>query len=356
MEEIKRLRAEIDRIDDTILELLNKRARLVIDIGRLKAENKREFYAPEREREIYERLINKNKGPFPNSALRSILREIMSASLSLEEPLKVAYLGPKATFTHLACMQHFGLSANFIPKKDITDVFTDVERDKAEYGVVPIENSTEGVITHTLDMFLDSELKISAEILLEISLALLSKTGRLEGINKIYSHPHAIAQCKGWLAKNLPDCPVFDTASTASAAQMVLDDPNAAAIASEVAANLYDLQIVERRIEDNPNNFTRFLVIGKRGHEKTGDDKTSIMFSIKDEPGALYRMLKPFAERGINLTKIESRPQKKRAWEYVFFLDIDGHVLDSQVMEAIKELEGMCVFLKILGSYPKARM
>ncbi len=355
-ETIDRLRTNIDNIDDRILNLLNERASLVIDIGKLKSKGSREFYVPSREREIYERLQKINKGPFPDSAVRSVFREIMSASLCLEQPLKVAYLGPKATFTHLACMHHFGLSATFISKQDIADVFSDVERGKAMYGVVPIENSTEGVVTYTLDMFLDSELKILSEILLEVSLTLLSKTGRMEDITKIYSHPHAIAQCREWLNKNLPDVPVFETDSTAAAARMVFDDPNAGAIASELAANLYDLQIVEKKIEDNANNFTRFLVIGKTEQDKTGNDKTSVMFSIKDEPGALYKMLKPFANRGINLTKIESRPQKKRAWEYVFFLDVDGHIYDAHVTEAIEELEKMCVFLKVLGSYPKSRL
>ncbi len=354
MDRIEELRKEIDRIDDTILDLLNRRASLVIEIGKLKAEGKRDFYSPERERAIYERLLSRNRGPFPNKALKSVFREIMSASLSLEKPLKVSYLGPKATFTHLACMQHFGLSADFIPKRDIADVFEDVERGRADYGVVPIENSTEGVVTHTLDMFLESDLKITAEILLEVSLSLLSKTGKMEDIKRIYSHPHAIAQCREWLNRNLPDIPVFDAPSTAAAAQIAVDDPSAGAIASEFAANLYDLQVVERKIEDNPNNFTRFLVIGRKEQARTGRDKTSLMFSIKDEPGALYRMLKPFAERGINLTKIESRPQKKRAWEYVFFLDLDGHVSDREVQEAIKELEKMCVFLRVLGSYPKS--
>lgn len=353
MNRIEELRREIDRIDDSILDLLNRRAALVIEIGKLKAEEKKEFYSPERERAIYERLLDKNKGPFPNRALKNVFREIISASLSLEKPLKVSYLGPKATFTHLACMQHFGLSATFIPKRDIGDVFEDVERGRTDFGVVPIENSTEGVVSHTLDTFLESDLKITAEILLEVSLSLLSRTGRIEDVKRIYSHPHAIAQCRKWLNKNLPDIPVFDAPSTAAAAQTAVEDPSSAAIASEFAAILYDLQVVERKIEDNPNNFTRFLVIGRKEQGKTGNDKTSIMFSIKDEPGALYRMLKPFAERGINLTKIESRPQKKRAWEYVFFLDLDGHISEERVREAIEELDKMCVFLRILGSYPK---
>lgn len=352
---LKGLRDEVDRIDDKILELLNERARVVIEIAKVKAEGSVGPYAPEREREIYQRLMKRNLGPFPTQAVKNVFREIMSASLSLERPLKVAFLGPKATFTHLACIQHFGLSSDLIPKKDIADVFNDVEKGRVAFGVVPIENTTEGVVSHTLDMFTTSGLKICAEIMMEITLALLNKSGRIEDVKAIYSHPHAIAQCKEWLKNHLPNTPIFDVPSTAMAAQMVMDEPSSAAIASEYAATIYDLQVVERRIEDHLNNFTRFLVIGRETPLRCGEDKTSIMFSIKDAPGALYRMLKPFAEKGINLTKIESRPQKQKAWEYVFFLDLDGHISDPKVKEALKELEGQCVFLKVLGSYPKAR-
>ena len=352
-QKLKKLRSEIDRIDDKILELLNKRASLVIEIGRIKLEGKRDFYAPEREKEIYQRLTQNNQGPFPNQALKNIFREIMSASLSLEKPLKVAFFGPKATFTHQACMQYFGLSAEFVPEKDIADVFNDVEKDKADFGVVPIENTTEGVVNHTIDMLVTSDIKICAEIILEVSISLLNKTGKIVDVKKICSHPHAIAQCRQWLKKHLPDIPVFDVSSTAIAAQTAIEDPSTAAIASEFAATHYDLQVVERKIEDHANNFTRFLVIGKKSPDKSGDDKTSVMFAVKDEPGALYKMLKPFAERGINLTKIESRPQKGKAWEYIFFVDMDGHISDSKVSKAIKELEAKCSFMKILGSYPK---
>jgi chorismate mutase/prephenate dehydratase len=349
------LRREIDKIDKKILELLNKRASKVIEIGKAKAVSNSDFYVPERESAIYKRLLQLNKGPFPNHAIKPVFREIISASLSLEMPLKVAFLGPKATFTHLACIKQFGYSANFLPQKDISDVFDEVERGKADYGVVPIENSTEGVVSHTLDMFVDSNLKINGEVLLEISLALLSKTGNISDVKKIYSHAHAFAQCKDWLKENLADIPIYDVASTALAAQTAAEDASSAAVASELSASLYDLQVVESKIEDNINNFTRFLIIGTKQLSKTNNDKTSIMFSIKDASGALFKMLKPFADRGLSLTKIESRPQKKRAWEYVFFLDLDGHVSDAKVEEALKELESLCLFLKILGSYPKSK-
>lgn len=350
---LEELRNCIDRIDDKILELLNERAASVVAIGKLKRGASRDFYVPSREREIYQRLTGNNTGPFPNEALKSVFREIISASLALEEQMKVAFLGPKATFTHLASMQQFGLSAELVPQKSIPAVFEEVEKGRAQYGVVPVENSTEGVVSHTLDMFMESDLKIIAEIQLEVSHDLLSRTGRIDDIKKIYSHPQAIAQCRKWLDENLPNVPVVDVASTALAAQIVNDDYNAAAIASEFAASLYDLKVVKKRIEDQVNNVTRFLVIGKNVAEKSGDDKTSLMFSVKDEPGILYRMLEPFASRGLNLSKIESRPLKKKAWEYIFFLDLVGHVSDEAVKQAIAELRECCQFVKVLGSYPR---
>jgi chorismate mutase/prephenate dehydratase len=351
---IKELRKKIDAIDLEILTLLNKRASYVVEVGKTKLEGQREFYAPEREREIYRKLLAKNKGPFPNQALKNVYREIMSGALSLEKPLKVAFLGPPATFTHQACIQHFGLSGEFVPKNDITDVFGDVERGRVDYGVVPIENTTEGVVSHTLDMFISSQLKICSEILIEVSLSLLNKSGKTDDIAKVCSHPHAIAQSSHWLKEHLPKIPLVDVSSTAAAAQMATVDSSTAAIASDAAKDLYDLKVVEKKIEDNANNFTRFLVIGRKEAKKTGSDKTSIMFAIKDAPGALYKMLRPFAATGINLTKIESRPLKRKAWEYIFFLDMDGHIKDRKIKQAIEELEGRCSFLKILGSYPKS--
>ena len=349
------LRDQIDAIDDQILQLLNRRAEVVIAVGKAKAGQQREFYVPSREQAIYERLCGQNPGPFPSDAIRKVFREIISASLSLEQPMKVAFLGPPATFTHAAALQQFGLSAQLVAQKSIPAVFDDVARGRAPYGVVPVENSTEGVVSHTLDMFMESELKINAEILLEISHDLLSRSGRLADVKKIVSHPQALAQCRHWLEENLPDIPLVDVASTALAAQMVVEDESAAAIASEMAASLYGLRTVRKKIEDNPNNFTRFLVIGRNTPEASGKDKTSIMFSVNDEPGILYRMLEPFSRQGINLSKIESRPMKKKAWEYIFFLDMEGHIDDPQVTKAVQELRGYCQFLKVLGSYPRTR-
>ncbi len=351
---IDELRDGIDAIDHEILELLNRRAELVIDIGRAKSKDKSEFYVPEREQEIFKRLAESNRGPFPAKALKAVFREIMSASLSLEKPQKIAFLGPVATFTHQACLQRFGTSGEFIPKKDIADVFDDVEKGRADYGVVPIENSTEGVVSHTLDMFVTSGLQICAEVMLEISLALLNKSGKMSDIQRVCSHPNPLAQSKHWLKSNLPDVLVLEVSSTARAAQMAAEDPSTAAVASSAAASLYDLRVIESSIEDNANNFTRFLVIGKNSTKRTGADKTSVMFAIKDSPGALYTMLQPFAKRGINLTKIESRPLKTKAWEYVFFVDLDGHIDDDGLKDAIGELKGACSFLKVLGSYPKS--
>lgn len=352
---ISELRQEIDSIDDRVMELLNQRARLVIEVGRLKSAEKQEFHVPSRERQIYERLSAANPGPFPNEGLRSVFREIISASLALEAPMKVAFLGPKATFSHLATMQHFGFSAELVPLKSIPAVFEAVEKGHAKYGVVPVENSTEGVVSYTLDMFMESGLKINAEVLLEVHHDLLSRSGKIEDIKKIYSHPQPIAQCRKWLEENLPNVPLVDVASTAVAAQIASEDNTVAAIASELAATLYDLNVVRKRIEDQVNNFTRFLVIGKQMVQKSGDDKTSLMFSVKDEVGILYRMLEPFAKRGLNLSKIESRPQKKKAWEYIFFLDLAGHISDPDVAEAVEELKECCQFVKVLGSYPRAK-
>ena len=348
------LRSKIDSIDDQIVGLLNERSRVVLEVGRLKSVNNQEFHVPGRERQIQERLQQENPGPFPNDALRSVYREIISACLALESPMKVAFLGPKATFSHLATMQQFGLSAELVPLKSIPAVFEEVEKGKALYGVVPVENSTEGVVSHTLDMFVDSSLKITAEIQLEIHHDLLSRTGRLEDIRKVYSHPQPLAQCRQWLEDNLPGVPLVDVASTATAAQIASDDYTSAAIASELAASLYDLKVVRSRIEDQINNFTRFLVIARKECDRTGSDKTSVLFSVKDEPGILCRMLEPFAKRSINLSKIESRPYKKKAWEYIFFLDLFGHSSDPEVSDALKELKECCQFIKVLGSYPRA--
>ncbi len=354
MEKINELRKKIDELDNKLLDLLNERARIVIEIGNIKKDGKIAFHSPSREREIIERLTGRNKGPLPQDTLKAVFREIMSSSLSLERPLKIAYLGPRATFTHMAGMQQFGLAAQYVPVENIKDVFTEVERGRADYGVVPIENTTSGAVIYTLDMFIDADLKIAAEIMLEVSQHLMNKSGRIEDIKKIYTIPPAAAQCRQWLEKNLAGVPVLDASSTAAAAEMAVDDPAAAAIASEMAAVLYGLQIAAKKIEDSASNITRFLVIAPTYPGKTGRDKTSIMFSIKDKVGALYTMLAPFAESGINLTRLDARPSGRKVWDYVFFLDMEGHIEDEKVARAIESLKRDSLFLKVLGSYPKS--
>lgn len=352
MDDLKKLRNEIDRLDDRILSLLNKRARIVLEIGRIKRRENASFYSPQRESEILQRLTAINKGPFPNDALRILFREILSASLSLEEPLKVACLGPLATFTHLAATRYFGSSASIIPVEGIKEVFEAVYSGQAEYGVVPIENSNEGVVSYTLDMFMDYELTIIGEVMLKITHNLLSKSGDKTKIRKIYSHPQATAQCRKWLEKNLPGVSVHETVSTAKAAEIASREEDAAAIASELAAKMYDLWFVEHGIEDFKDNYTRFLVISREPSKRTGRDKTSIMFSTKDRPGALFHILEPFKKARINLTKIESRPSKRKAWEYIFFVDLEGHMQDRKVKKALDQVKEYCLYLKVLGSYP----
>jgi len=353
--EIHALRKDVDAIDDQILDLLNQRANVVIEIGKLKSTGNKEFYAPKREHEIYQRLALSNEGPFPSDGVRAVFREILSASLSLEKPLRVSFLGPRATFTHLACMEYFGRSSSLLAEKNIRDIFEGVERERVDYGVIPIENSTEGVVPHTLDLFVDSDVKVCAEILMEISLDLLSNHYRLDEIAKVYSHPHAIAQCRKWLESHMTDVQIIDVESTAKAAEIAATESYSAAIASSFAGKLYDLDVLERRIQDYPHNYTRFLVIGKRESERTGCDKTSVMFSLKHNIGALFHALKPFADYNINLTKIESRPHKKIPWEYLFFLDMEGHTEDENIRHALQEFTKVCSDFKLLGSYPRGK-
>ncbi|MCZ7624665.1 MAG: prephenate dehydratase [Candidatus Methylomirabilota bacterium] len=350
---ITTLRRKIDQIDSKILSLLGDRAELVVQVGREKAKANLNVHVPQREEEIVTRLMRQNRGRFPAHAIRSVFREIISACRAVQGPLRLAYLGPEGTFTHLACTRRFGGSARSVPVHTIGEVFAEVEKGNVEYGIVPIENSSEGVVSHTLDMFVDSDLKICGEILLGVSHSLLSKSGDLRKVTKVYSHPHAFAQSRKWLEANLPRVPLFEAASTAAAAKLVAKDRTAAAIASELAATLYNLQVISRKIEDTPYNITRFLIIGRTVPPPTDHDKTSLMFSIKDRVGALYRILEPFAKYQINLTKVESRPSKTKAWEYIFYLDIEGHVADEPVREALGLLQEECLFLKVLGSYPR---
>ncbi|MEK7702485.1 MAG: prephenate dehydratase [Nitrospirota bacterium] len=354
MDPLADLRAQIDAMDDKIVSLLNERSIFVQEIGKIKKRQKTHFHTPAREAQILDRLTNNNKGPFPNQALKAVFREIMGGSLSLETEIRVAYLGPEATFTHQACLQRFGASIVALPAFSIKDVFDQVERGKADFGIVPIENAIEGVVNYTLDLFVDSNLLIYGEVLHDVSHFILSKTGQKEAIKQIYSHPQAIAQCRRFLETHFSGIPVIELASTAFAAQKAASDESSAVVASELAAQVYGLSIIEKKIEDYPNNMTRFLVISQKPSEKTKRDKTSMILSIKDAPGALYEMLKPFANAGINLMKIESRPSKKIHWEYLFYLDVEGHQNEEPLHRVIDQMKTSAVSIKILGSYPIA--
>src|SRR5215470_8577673 len=349
------LRGAIDAIDDHILRLLNDRAQLVGQVAELKERMQVPFYVPSRERAIVERLAAANAGPFPSEAIRPVFQEIFSACLSLEKTVRVAYLGPEATFTHMAVKRQFGLSARAIPMGTIAGVFDEVARGLADFGVVPVENSTEGVVNHTLDTFLVSELRISAEILLAVDHCLLVRAGlELGEVERVYSHPQGLAQCRRWLAANLPRASLVEAPSTAEAARLARDDARGAAVASELAGKLYDLVVARRGIADVAQNLTRFLVIGTLQAEPTGRDRTSILLELGDQPGILYRVLEPLAKRGINLSKIESRPSRRRPWEYVFFIDVDGHERDAELAAAMAEVGKAASSLKVLGSYPRA--
>lgn len=351
-ETVDELREKIDQVDEKIIEFLSQRACLAQKIGQTKNLGNEEIYVPSREKEILQRVSRLNRGPLPEQAIRSVYREVLSASRSLEGPLRVAYLGPDATFTQMAARERFGLSTVYVSVASIQGVFQEVERGRANFGVVPVENSTEGVVTHTLDMLVEADVKICAEIYLEIHQCLLSRPGRSGQFQRIVSHPQAVAQCRDWLANHFPQVPVDEVASTAQAAQMAVQDATLAAIAGRLASEFYGLEIVEENIEDQSNNITRFLVIRDQISRPTGEDKTSIIFSVKDEVGILHRMLEPFAKNRINLTKIESRPLKNKPWEYLFFLDFNGHVEEPGICKALKQLEKICIFVKVIGSYP----
>ena len=350
---IEELRKQIDRLDAKIVELLNQRAALASQIGKIKKEQGQGAYDPKREEEIYQHILSANQGPLSKEALLSIYRELMSGMLVLEKEMKVAFLGPPGTFSHSAAKAKFGSSVEFIPARTIEDVFAVVARGRVDYGVVPIESSAGGGVVDTMDMFMDYDVKVAAEFLLPIHHNLLSLSSR-EAIKKIYSKPEALAQCREYLAAHFPSAELIPTASTTEAAQIASQEQSAAAVASAEAASLYKIPILESEIEDSPQNLTRFLVLGRHPSEPTGNDKTSIMFSIKDEVGALCTMLLPFKEHHINLTRIESRPSRRRPWDYNFFVDLEGHTEDQSVKAALAELEVKCQYLQILGSYPKA--
>ena len=348
---LKNLRKQIDAIDKKIIQFLNKRTKVTLSISDLKRKSGKSIYSPDRENEVLRKIAAINKGPLDDQALEAIYREIMSCSLKMGAAIKIAYLGPEATFTHLAALKRFGSQVKYLACNSITDVFLEVERSNADYGVIPIENSIEGAVSHTLDMFIDSDLKICAQIILDVSHNLLGNCSK-EKVKRIYSNPQVFGQCRIWLQENLPLSEKIEVSSTTRAAQIAAKEKYSSCIASLLAAKVYKLKVIASDIEDSLHNITRFLVIGKSDVPETKHDKTSIMFSIKDRVGALHEMLMPFKKYKINLTKIESRPSKKKAWDYYFFVDLKGHYNNLKVKKALEELENKCKFLKILGSYP----
>ncbi len=345
-------RQAIDRIDEQLVQLLNERTQHVLEIGEIKRAAGEEIYAPHRELAVFKRVIKLNQGPTPEAALRAIYREIMSSAISLQKSQTIAYLGPEATYTHQAAIRRFGASLNYSPQKTIADVFTEVGKNRADYGIVPVENSTEGVVTHTLDMFVDSDLKIVSQIVMPIQHCLSSRSP-LSKITRLYSHPQALAQCRDWVRLHLPRAEIIEASSTTRAAELAAADKQAAAIASVLAAERNHLPILETDIQDNSQNATRFLVLGRQCSPPTGLDRTSLMFSIADKVGALYNSLAPFRRHRLNMSKIESRPSKRKAWEYFFFVDCDGHFQEKRLAKVIGELKEHCNFVKVLGSFPQ---
>lgn len=352
--EISDLRKRIDDIDAHLVELLNERANCAIGIGKMKNKGAKSIFAPEREKQVLSGVLTNNKGPLSDKAVSAVFREVISACRALEKPIMVAYFGPAGSNTHIASILKFGDSTDFLPVNTIPDVFNAVERKEANYGVVPVENSTEGVVNHTLDMFLLSDLRICAEIYAPISHNLLSCGPEISQIRRVYSIGQAIAQCRNWLAAHLPGVEILEVSNTAKGARMCQGYPTSAAIASSLAAKEYGLNILAEAIEDNPHNRTRFLVVGYSKPEPSGKDKTSIVFSVPHKSGALFSALKIFERLGINLTMIESRPTKLMPWEYIFFIDCQGHERDEIVQQAVSELNEFALFVRVLGSYPEA--
>ncbi len=350
------VRNRIDTLDEKIQELISERARLAWTVRESKGqlEHAVDYYRPEREAEVLRAVIERNKGPISDTEILRLFREIMSVCLAQQEPLKVAYLGPEGTFTQQAVNQHFGHSVMALGLTGIDDVFAQVQANEADFGVVPVENSSQGVVSHTLDRFVDSSLKICGEIELPIHHNLLTQAGSLQDIERVYSHQQSISQCKAWLRQNLPKAECVAVGSNAEAARRVRYAVDAAAISSRSAAEIYGLPVLFARIEDCPDNATRFLVIGRQLLSPTGDDKTTLLFAGEEGPGALYAFLSPLARHGLNMTRIESRPSSVGNWKYVFFVDVEGHVKIEPLKSALEELQHQTSLTRILGSYPKA--
>jgi len=350
---IDKLREKIDALDREIVRCLNERAKIVVEVGKVKNRENSQIYAPHREKAVYDKVSRLNTGPLKEDGVRAIYREIMSAALALEKPLRIAYLGPPGTFTHQATIAKFGHSVQCLPVRAIEDVFYEVAKEQVDYGVVPIENSAEGGVTDTLDMFIEYDVQICAETYLAIHHNLMARCS-LDEIRRVYSKPQAFSQCRNFLGRDLPEVERVDAPSTSHAAQIAAEEEHAAAIGSVEAAEIHQLKILARNIEDRHSNTTRFLVLGNDCAEPTDNDKTSILFTIKDEVGALFRMLEPFEKTGVNMTKIESRPSRRKAWDYCFFVDFLGHADEEQAKKALAQLGSRCSSLKVLGSFPRA--
>jgi len=354
--QLKAIRDQIDRLDRELLATLNRRAELALEAGSIKAGagQRNDFYRPDREAEVRRALAAANDGPLADAEVVRLFQEIVSACRALETPMNIAFLGPAGTFTEAAVFKHFGRSVASSPLDTIDAVFREVAAGTSDYGVVPVENSTEGVVNHTLDVFIHSPLAICGEVETRIHHCLLGSEDGIDRVTRLYSHQQSLAQCRRWLDEKLPGVERIGVNSNAEAARRCADEPGAAAVAGEVAARTYGLEIIARNIEDEPNNTTRFLVIGAQSVPPSGMDKTSLILSAKNNPGALFELLRPFAERGLSMTRIESRPARSGVWEYVFFVDVEGHAEDPEVAQALDELARDAAYVKVLGSYPRA--
>jgi chorismate mutase/prephenate dehydratase len=346
------LRDQIDTIDANILRLINQRLEIGKKVGKIKKETGSRILDRSRERKVIERLSKINQGPSDKELLRYIFNVIITATREIQKPKTISFLGPEASYTHIAALSHFKHSGKFVEQPNLYEIFREVEKKESHFGVIPVENSIEGAVNHTLDLFVDFDLNICAELYEPVSHDLLSITGDPEDVQKIYSHPQALAQCKTWIKRKFAQADIFETSSTSKAAVLASEDKSIAAIASRQAAHIYQLQTVESKIEDYSGNVTRFLIIGKNIPEQTGNDKTSIMFATSHVPGALFKSLEPVDRAGLNMLKLESRPTRRHDWSYYFFLDIKGHQLDKHVFHTIEEIKKNSLSLKILGSYP----
>lgn len=347
-------RKEIDQIDEQVIQLLNRRATLAQQIGHAKSSARSHYFTPEREHIVFKRLLSLNKGPLESQSIRAIYREVISACRALEKPLTIAFMGPEGTFSHLASIAKFGNSSQFVPVETISEVFMQVERGQADYGIVPVENSWAGVVPETLDTFMNSNLRVVSEVYQPITNNLLTRCESQEQIKRLYTHFQPLAQCRQWLRNHLPNVEIVEASSTSKAAELSADEAESAAIATTLASERYNLPILCEHIEDNPSNRTRFLTLGYNEPEPTGKDKTSLMFSVHNRAGELVHALNAFEKYDVNMTMIESRPTKTAAWQYLFYIDVQGHVKDIPISKAIAQLKEQSLFVRVLGSYPEA--